>query len=91
MDGKKHATWTQALAFLGGVIAGTCATAVPTRAEVPRHELQKAAKEPFQRGLVAAQQQDWKLAIRYFTDAQKADPDAPEILFNLGLASSKLP
>lgn len=49
------------------------------------------AKEPVQKGLAAAQQQDWKLAIRYFLEAQKADPDAPQIWFNLGLASSKLP
>lgn len=42
-------------------------------------------------GLAAAQQQDWKLAIRYFLDAQKIDPDASQVWFNLGLASSKLP
>jgi hypothetical protein len=53
--------------------------------------LKDAAKEPLQKGLAAAQQQDWKLAIRYFLEAQKADPDAPQIWFNLGLASSKLP
>jgi tetratricopeptide (TPR) repeat protein len=53
--------------------------------------LKDAAKEPLQKGLLAAQQQDWKLAIRYFLEAQKADTDAPRIWFNLGLASSKLP
>jgi hypothetical protein len=57
----------------------------------PTSGLKDAAKEPLQKGLAAAQQQDWKLAIRYFLEAQKADPDAPQIWFNLGLASSKLP
>lgn len=54
-------------------------------------ELSPQALEPFQKGLIAAQQRDWKLAVHYFLNAQKADPDAPEIWFNLGLASSKLP
>ena len=79
------------VAIVFGVNSGSAAIAAPGRAEAPRHELLDAAKEPFQRGLLATQQQDWKLAIRYLAEAQKADPDAPEILFNLGLASSKLP
>jgi tetratricopeptide (TPR) repeat protein len=86
-----RATRSVTFALLAGVLAGAPAMAAPRHTEVPRHELSEAAAEPFQRGLAAAQQQDWKLAMRYLTDAQKADPDAPEILFNLGLASSKLP
>lgn len=54
-------------------------------------ELSPQAQEPFRKGLIAAQQRDWKLAVHYFLNAQKADPDAPEIWFDLGLASSKLP
>lgn len=54
-------------------------------------ELSPQAQEPFRKGLIAAQQRDWKLAVHYFLNAQEADPDAPEIWFNLGLASSKLP
>ncbi|MDA8431224.1 MAG: tetratricopeptide repeat protein [Geobacteraceae bacterium] len=54
-------------------------------------ELLPQAQEPYQKGLLAAQQQDWKLAVRNFRNAQKSDPEAPEIWFNLGLASSKLP
>lgn len=53
--------------------------------------LKEAAQEPFQKGLVAAEQQDWPLALRYFLEAQKAEPDAQQIWFNLGLTSSKLP
>ena len=87
----KRAALLTALALIGGMLGANAATAKPPGTELPRHELLQGAKEPFQRGLIAAQQQDWKLAIRYLTDAEKADPDAPEILFNLGLASSKLP
>lgn len=54
-------------------------------------ELSPTAREPYLKGMNAAQQQDWALAIGYFTEAQKADPEAPEIWFNLGLAESKLP
>jgi tetratricopeptide (TPR) repeat protein len=50
-----------------------------------------AAQTAMEHGLAAAQQQEWKLAIRYFLDAQRIDPDATQIWFNLGLASSKLP
>ena len=54
-------------------------------------ELSPQAQEPFRKGLLAAQQQHFKLAVRNFREAQKADPEAPEIWFNLGLASSRLP
>jgi hypothetical protein len=89
--GVTRPTLTRALVLLAGMLVGSSAVAAPPQVEPPRHQLAEAAKEPLQRGLIAAQQQDWKLAIRYLTDAEKADPDAPEILFDLGLASSKLP
>ncbi len=60
-------------------------------ATAPAHELNDAAKEPFQKGMLAAQQQDYKAATRYFLEAQKADPNASQIWYNLGLAESKLP
>lgn len=60
-------------------------------ASAPAATLKEGAKEPFQKGLLAAQQEDWKLAIRYFLEAQKADPDAPQPLFNLGLAEAQIP
>jgi tetratricopeptide (TPR) repeat protein len=58
-------------------------------APVQARELLPQAKEPYRKGILAAQQHDFKLALRYFLDAEKADPDAPELWFNLGLASSK--
>lgn len=49
------------------------------------------AQEALRRGLLAAQQEEWNIAIRYFNEAHRNAPAAPEILFNLGLAESKLP
>jgi len=63
----------------------------PVRSGSYTPDLNDAAKVPFQKGVIAAQQQDWKLAIHYFQEAQTAAPDAPQIWFNLGLASAKLP
>src|ERR1700740_2314173 len=40
-------------------------------------------------GYSAAQRQNWDLAIRYYSDAQKKLPHDPEILFNLGLGHEK--
>jgi uncharacterized protein (TIGR03067 family) len=58
----------------------------PLRADLPPD-----AQDAMKKGIIAAKQQDYLLAIRYFQDAQKTAPDAPEIFFNLGLAESKIP
>jgi tetratricopeptide (TPR) repeat protein len=52
--------------------------------------LNEAAREPFNRGMAAVQQQDWALARRYFLEAYKKE-SAPQISFNLGLVSTKMP
>ena len=39
----------------------------------------------------AVRQQDFPLAIRFFGEARKAAPEAPEVLFNLGLAEAQVP
>lgn len=54
-------------------------------------ELSPQGQEAFSLGIDAARQQDYKLALSHFLNAQKADPDSPQIWFNLGLASAKLP
>ncbi len=54
-------------------------------------ELPPEAQEAMKKGLIAAKQQDYLLAIRYFQDARKKAPDAAEIFYNLGLAESKIP
>ena len=49
------------------------------------------AEKAFQRGVVAAQQGQWTVALRYFEEARKTAPHQPQILLNVGLAESKLP
>lgn len=56
-----------------------------------RAELPPESQEAIKKGILAAKQQDYLLAVRYFQDARKIAPDAPEIFFNLGLAESKIP
>lgn len=53
-------------------------------------QLSPPAQEATQKGIIAAQQQEYLLAIRYFQDARKASPGGPVLLFNLGLAESKI-
>lgn len=53
--------------------------------------LSAEAEQAFQRGVVAAQQGQWTVALRYFDEARKTAPHQPQILFNLGLGESKLP
>src|ERR1019366_3576967 len=43
------------------------------------------------KAVLATQQQDYMLATRYFQDARKIAPDAPDIYYNLGLAEAKIP
>lgn len=44
------------------------------------------AKDAFEQGRMAAAENRWNLATQLFSDAQKADPLFPEVLFNLGVA-----
>ncbi len=52
--------------------------------------LPPAAQEAMEIGIIAAQQQEFLLAIRNFQDARKIAPAAPILFFNLGLAESKI-
>ncbi len=54
-------------------------------------ELKPEARELFDRGMAAVEQQEWLVAIGYFERARQVDEYAPQILMNLGLAESKLP
>ncbi|MFH1665664.1 MAG: hypothetical protein ABIA77_05920 [Candidatus Omnitrophota bacterium] len=51
--------------------------------------LSPEAQTAFNRGLAAARQQEWRLAIKYFEEAQKAAQEDSEVLFNLALAYDK--
>lgn len=52
--------------------------------------LSPAAQDSLNKGVIAAKAPDYLLAIRYFQDARKVSPGAPVLLFNLGLAESKI-
>src|ERR1700680_2759880 len=49
------------------------------------------AQAAVDKGVWAAKQQDFLLAIRCFQDARKVAPQAPEVFYDLGLAESKIP
>lgn len=58
----------------------------PARAELPA-EVQADIKK----GQIAADQNDFPLAIRYFNEAREGRPYEPEILGDLGIVESKIP
>jgi tetratricopeptide (TPR) repeat protein len=64
---------------------------VAQAAETPQDQLSQEAREPFNKGMIAVEQNEWLVAIRYFERAQKIGTYAPIVLFNLGLAESKIP
>jgi tetratricopeptide (TPR) repeat protein len=63
-------------------------TSAPAATPAP---LPPEAQDALKKGVIAAQQQDYLQAIRYFQDARKIAPDDPEIYKDLGLAESKIP
>ena len=69
--------------ILGLIVALTAGT---LRAELPPE-----AQAAMDRGVIAAKQQDYPLALRFFEDARKLAPESPELHFNLGLTESKVP
>jgi hypothetical protein len=64
---------------------------IALRAQAPTDDLPPAAKEAVGKGLNAAGQKEWKLAIRYFEEARKAAPHSPVALYNLALAETQVP
>ncbi len=67
-----------------------CAAALPAAAqERTAPALPPEAQQAFDRGLKAVKQQEWGLAARYFSDAQKIAPYASTVLFNLGLSHAR--
>jgi len=68
-----------------------CAVILLGSVAASRAELAPDAQQAINKGIIAAKQQDYLLAIRYFQEARKIAPDAPEIFYDLGLAESKIP
>lgn len=54
-------------------------------------ELPPEAQAAFNKGVLAARQQEWDIAISGFEEARRSAPKSPEIFYNLGLAESKIP
>ena len=68
-----------------GLPAAVLPQAAKTTARPPE------AQEALDRGVIAAQAQDYVLATRYFQDARRTAPDDPMIFLDLGLAEAKIP
>ena len=62
----------------------------PVAATAETSSLPADAQQALDKGLAAAKQQQWDIAIQNFQDARKIAPDAPEIYYDLGLAESKI-
>ena len=58
--------------------------------ENPPAALPGQFEKEFARGLDAAKQNNFELALRYFAKVQEDAPDAAPVLFNLGLAHAKV-
>ena len=66
--------------LLGGV-SGSVVLAQSQGSDFP-----PKAQKAMTRGMAAAEQQEWDLAIKYFSEARKAAPTWPSAQFNLALA-----
>lgn len=71
------------------ISAAVVLVSLPT--EQLRAALPSKAQESFDKGVIAARQREWEVAIQNFLEARKTAPDAPELFYNLGLAESKIP
>ena len=70
------------------ILTAVALASIPARslAEVPPE-----AQPAFNKGVLAAQQQAWDVALQSFQDARKIAPSSPELYYNLGLTESKIP
>jgi len=73
--------------FAGGFVASG-QTPVPKATPAP---LPPEAQAAIKKGIIAAKEQEWLIAIQSFQEARKTAPNSPEVFYNLGLAESKLP
>lgn len=80
----------RATLFLVGLLVCGVGSVPAAFAQAQEPTVPEQAQAPFRKGLAAAGQQEWALAVKYFGEAQAAAPSAPEILFNLALAYDKL-
>jgi hypothetical protein len=62
---------------------------IPTFVQAYDDTLPYEAKEPMNRGLAAARQQEWETAVKYFRKTQREATYSPSALFNLAMAYDK--
>ena len=72
------------LSVLGAVLL--LSSIAPLQAELPPE-----AQAAMRKGVIAAQQKDFQLALLYFDQARHLAPDTPEVFYNLGLAEANIP
>ena len=74
--------------LLAAPVVAIAQTSEPAAVMAP---LPSAAQSALDKGLAAARQQEWLVAIRYFDVARSAAPGSAVPLYNLGLAEAQLP
>jgi tetratricopeptide (TPR) repeat protein len=72
------------------VLSFALTVAVQAQATAPA-PLPPEAQAAIKKGIIAAKEQEWMIAIQSFQEARKTAPNSPEVFYNLGLAESKLP
>src|ERR1700746_1804936 len=73
-----------------GLAAAFALLVAPVAATAETTALPADAQQALDKGLAAAKQQQWDIAIQNFQEARKIAPDAPEIYYDLGLAESRI-
>lgn len=68
------------------LVASTAAAQVSSPAPLP-----PAAAEALDKGIMAAREQSYEVALRYMNEARRASPQEPQIFRSLGAVESRLP
>ena len=88
--GLHRLPWLISLTCLGAVFSSIELSPANASSSTPA-PLPVEAQDAIKKGILAAKGQDYTLAVRFFQDARKIAPDAPEVFYDLGLAESKIP
>ncbi|MBS0192985.1 MAG: hypothetical protein JSR34_01935 [Proteobacteria bacterium] len=83
--------WSRLLATLVVLVVMTTASAQPVGAQAAGQNQTAPATPAMQAGLDAAKSQHWDDAAKAFEQAREKEPYDPAVLFNGGLAESKIP
>src|SRR5947208_869550 len=74
-----------------GVLALVISGAMPGLSQTADEPLPAAAQAAINNGINAAKESDYRTAIRHFEEARKIAPNAPTVLYDMGLAESNIP